>query len=485
MTDSLKVTRGARSQVSSAPRRSLLALAALAAAAAGPEARAADTPAPTSSAEAPAEDNAPASVAPLLGPVGDWGGLRPKLASSGIELGVNYIGEVWGNTSGGLNTGGAYNGRFQFSLDADLNKFVHWEGATFHASALQIQGSGFSGEFLGNIMGVSNIDALSATRLFEIYLEQSFADGKASVRIGQLSADSEFATSDNASLFLNSTFGWPALFAADLPSGGPAYPLATPGVRLKLAPTDNLSTMVGLFNGNPSPCCGDPQVENRNGVNFLLNDGFFVIGEAAYSYGKDIANWLPGTVKLGMWYNSNAFPDQRLDASGLPLASPLSTGAPMQISGDYAVYGIVDQLIYRKPETKDQGIGFFGRLTAAPDAQNEMSLYADVGLNFKGMVPYRDDDSFGIAVGLTRVSSAARGFDRDVALYSGSYYPVRSSEAVLEITYSAQIVPGWTVQPDFQYIWNPGAGAPNPNDPTGGNTIKNAAVFGVRTTINF
>jgi porin len=45
-------------------------------------------------------------------------------------------------------------------------------------------------------------------------------------------------------------------------------------------------------------------------------------------------------------------------------------------------------------------------------------------------------------------------------------------------------VPGWTIQPDFQYIFHPGRHIANPFDPTGA-AIPNAAVVGVRTTINY
>ncbi|MCL8382602.1 carbohydrate porin [Xanthobacter aminoxidans] len=449
-------------------------------------AHAADVATKAPAAAAPAEEEAEPSIAPQLGWLGDWGGYRPKLAEAGIKIGVNYIGELWRNTEGGLGTGTAYNGRFQFSLDADLDKLFNWKGATFHASVLQIQGSGFSGQYLGNIMGVSNVDALSTTRLFELYIEQAFGDGKSSIRFGQLSADSEFAISDNGSLFLNSTFGWPALFAADLPSGGPAYPLATPGVRVKWVPDDQWTVLVGLFNGNPAPCCGDPQEENKYGLNFIVDQGVFVIGEVAYSYNKaENAAWLPGTVKVGGWYNSNSFNSQVYDIFGVPLASPASIGLPNQIQGDYAFYAIIDQMIWRKPGTKDKGISVFGRVTAAPSEQNQLGFYWDGGITFKGLVPGREDDSFGVAFGNARVTNAAQQADLYTALYNGSYYPIRSSETVLEVTYSAQVMPGWTIQPDFQYIWNPGGGVLNPNDPLGISLVKNAAVFGVRTTINY
>jgi porin len=59
---------------------------------------------------------------------------------------------------------------------------------------------------------------------------------------------------------------------------------------------------------------------------------------------------------------------------------------------------------------------------------------------------------------------------------------VGSFEALLEICYTAQLSTGWTLQPDFQYFWQPGGGPP---EPSGKGTIANAAVWGVRTTINF
>jgi porin len=54
-------------------------------------------------------------------------------------------------------------------------------------------------------------------------------------------------------------------------------------------------------------------------------------------------------------------------------------------------------------------------------------------------------------------------------------------EALFEICYTAQLNPGWTFQPDFQYIWQPKGSVPEPS----GKAIPNAAVWGVRTTINF
>ena len=50
-----------------------------------------------------------------------------------------------------------------------------------------------------------------------------------------------------------------------------------------------------------------------------------------------------------------------------------------------------------------------------------------------------------------------------------------TSETVVEVTYSDEILPGVALQPDIQYIVNPAA------DPT----VDDAIVIGLRVTIDF
>ena len=56
-------------------------------------------------------------------------------------------------------------------------------------------------------------------------------------------------------------------------------------------------------------------------------------------------------------------------------------------------------------------------------------------------------------------------------------------ESVLEVNYIAQICPGISIVPDFQYIWNPGGRISSDADPS--KPIPDAAVFGVRTNISY
>jgi porin len=421
------------------------------------------------------------SIATSLPGKGDPDGVRAALAEKGVTYGINYIGEILGNT-GGLKQGVIYEGRLEGILDADLEKLWGLKGLIFHTNVFQIHGAGLSRENLENVFVASSIEALPTTRLYELYLEQKLSE-ETSVRFGQLAADTEFLISTNAGNFINSTFGWPGITAVDLPSGGPAYPLATPGVRVKFEPEKNFTFLAAIFDGDPAgPGLNDPQERDRYGLNFRVSDPPFLIQEAQYKYNQDKKDsGLPGTVKLGAWEHAGSFNDLRFDRQGVSIAISGFPGA--SLPGNFGLYGVIDQQIYRLPgDDADKGVNLFARLSASPSDRNLIDFYADGGFVFSGFIPQRPDDNFGIGLAYANISDQARAFDRDVAFAQAAALPVRSFEALLEIYYKYQIVPGLVLQPDFQYIWNPGAGGVvQPN----GARVENAAIGGIRISVNY
>jgi porin len=96
-----------------------------------------------------------------------------------------------------------------------------------------------------------------------------------------------------------------------------------------------------------------------------------------------------------------------------------------------------------------------GRVIGAPADRNLVDFYAEGRITFSGMIPHRADDSLGIGFSYTGVSDRMHGFDIDSGLPVAQNY-----EAVLEICYTMQLKSGWTLQPDFQYFWQPGANVP-------------------------
>ena len=284
------------------------------------------------------------------------GGLRPALAKGGIAVSGTYYGEAFVN-SGGFNQGGKYNGLLDVALDIDMHKLGFWKGLCFHTNGFQIHGNSITATNIGSLMPVSSLEATNATRLFELWLEQHMFNDKLAVKVGQLAADTEFILSEGGGFFLNGTWGWPSISAADLPSGGPAYPLATPGVRVAVTPNDNFQLLVGVYNGDPAPPCAsdDPQVCNNDGLDFELDDPPLLMVEGAYKYNQER---LAGTIKVGGWNHFGTFEDQRFDVGGNLIAVTGLPGRP--IDNDYGIYVIIDQLIWRVPGSEDpKGVGCF------------------------------------------------------------------------------------------------------------------------------
>ncbi|MEO9190517.1 MAG: carbohydrate porin, partial [Acetobacteraceae bacterium] len=328
-----------------------------------------------------------------------------------------------------------------------------------------------------------------------VWYQQAFLGGRMDVKIGQQSLDQEFMLSQGSSLFLNTVMGWPMIPSADLYAGGPAYPLSSLGVRLRGHPTDALTLLGGVFQDNPpgGPFDADSQLlgSTRWGGNFNLRTGALFIAEAQYAINQpaegqlDTANThrgLPGTYKVGFWFDTASFPDQRFDNTGLSLADPNSTGIAQTHQHNYSVYAVADQTIWQTPDGS-RSLSLFARPMFAPTNQNLIDFSINAGATLKAPLPGRDNDTFGIGFGVANVSNPARGLDQDTAFFSGAYTPVRGAETFVEITYQAQVTPWLQIQPDFQYFWMPGGGVVNPSNPTA--RIGNAAVFGIRSAITF
>jgi porin len=407
---------------------------------------------------------------------GDLGGLRPALDKYGIKLGLAETSEVLGNPTGGRHQGLIYEGLTDLSLNIDFRPTLHLRGNVF-ARAYQIHGRGLT-TTIGNLNEISGIEAAATTRLVELWYEQHFSDWLI-IRIGQQTIGPEFLSPEAARLFVNGAFGWPTLPGLDLPTGGPGFPLGTPAAHVRIDPTEGLTLSSALFNGDPTGAgVGGSQLADPSGTAFRIGDGALFITELRYNPESSDQN---GTYYFGGWFHSKHFSDLRFDISGIPLASPASSGQPRRHEGDFSLYSMIDQPFLTDPEAHTGFVGF-ARIMGAPSDRNLVDLYLDAGLVYKG--PFgRADDQIGLSVAHAGVGRAAIGFDADVARFTGTPYPIRSGETNLELTYRFQLAPWWQLQPDFQYVFNPGGGLPNPNAPT--RRLSDAAVFGLRTAITF
>ena len=447
--------------------------------------------------------------------LGDMWGLRNALARHGISFAVEETSEALGNASGGVHQSLDYDGLTQAVVQVNSQHAFGYYGGTFNASALQIHGLNLSQRNLANLQTASGIESDRATRLWEVWYDQKLlAEDRLDIRIGQQSLDQEWMVSSNALAFVNTMFGWPMLPSADLPGGGPAYPLSAPGVRVRYRPVNGIAIQLGAFSSSPftinnaraQALGADPQRLDPSGTSFpFFHHGALLLAELQYSapalggmVSPDARQPLARTYRLGVWYDSEQFADVRFGGDGLPLADPASNGTQRLHRGNLGIYGVVDRMIWRSTRDPNRTLSLFGRAMGTPFAnRNLIDFSANLGLLLKDPFPYRTDDTLGIGMGFAHVSRDVAAADADLAHFSGSFNPARSSETFVEVTYQRQITPWLQIQPDAQYVFNPGAGVAVPNDEsipdTGTNLnsistpasakVGNELILGVRANI--
>jgi porin len=374
------------------------------------------------------------------------------LGDNGVTLQAIYTGEVLGNLSGGYARGADYEGLITLSLKLDLQKIAHWEGATFYVSGLYPHGAGITARYVHDYNTVSSLDAFDSPRVFELWLQQALFDGKFSIRVGSLTTDNDFFLSTNAALFVNSGFGTMSFTAHDLAL--PTYPVASEGIRLHADLTPDFYIQGLVVDDNP----GFENTNNLHGARFGFQSshGVLTVMEAGHSPPQPANAKGPGpTYKVGGFYDTQFHPDIE---------------APTDSHGTYGFYAIADQPLYTAPgSTADVPLGLsgFARFGFAPDERNPVVYYFDTGLDYTGLIPGRSKDILGAAFSFERLGA-------DVTLSSGA--PVlEHHEHVLEVTYLATLTDSLSIQPDFQYVINPGGFGKAPN----------AVVAGVRFNVTF
>ena len=367
-------------------------------------------------------------------------------AGKAISFPISYTGEGLANFSGGYRRGAIYEGLLSVGIQGDLEKAFGWKDASFLVSAIYPHGSSLTNNYVHDFNGVSNIDAFDSVRLYEAWFQQEFAGGKVSLRLGQLLADAEFFVSENAALLVNGAFG--AIPLVSMNFEAPVYPVAAPGIRLRVDPTDALSIQAALFSGD----AGDPATNNQHGVSWRFSgrDGALALLEADLKTpsGKDDPG-LRGVYKVGLFYHSGNFENRGTESRNR--------------SGDFGGYFIADHQIWRKAGGGDEGLSGFLRIGAALPDRNVVPFYTDAGFAFKGPIPGRKDDVACLGVSYTSLKDG-------VGETFSSHH-----ETILEATYKIVLHDWLFVQPDFQYIFTPG----------GDHATHGAFVAGVRFSLSF
>ncbi|WP_309398374.1 carbohydrate porin [Cerasicoccus maritimus] len=354
---------------------------------------------------------------------GDWFGVRNDLNEIGIQPYAEFTGQFLANANGGGATGSSWQGLLDFGLEVDLESLAGWEGGVFFANAFYFHGNDISGYYVGDFNAVSNIYTDTDFNVFNIFLQQSFADELFTIKLGQIAADDDFMVSDTALLFINSAYGPLPVESGNITA--PIYPLAAPGALVQIEPIKNFHFQTAVYAGDAGP-----NQSNVHGFDWRTGGsaGMAWFAEAALDF-ELLGN---GVFKLGGYYATTQFAD-------------FNTGATE--SGLGAVYAIIDHQIM-DPSVDAFGLSVFCRGGVTPDDNlATVGAYVDGGISLHSIC--FDDDALGLACSHTIFGDDYLNATR------ASGTSVTSTETVIEATYAVAVA-GWlSIQPDLQYVINP------------------------------
>jgi porin len=145
-------------------------------------------------------------------------------------------------------------------------------------------------------------------------------------------------------------------------------------------------------------------------------------------------------------------------------------GSTQTAANTYGFYWHADQTVYQEAPGTDQGLTLWTAFVLSPQENiAKLPFQWNAGTIYQGLLPRRDNDStiFGLAWGnfSSDYSDAGLAYQGDPA----------SFELALEIGYRIQLNRFFYVQPDVQYILQPG----------GTGSIPNALVLGAQIGVSF
>jgi len=334
-----------------------------------------------------------------------------------------YTADVVGVAAGDRNMEWRALDNLDLVLDVDLERLAGWRGARVHGAVL-VNNGGEPNALAGTLQGIDNIEVGDdAVRLFELWIEQDLADGRASLRAGLYDLNSEFYVTDSAGLLISPPFGIGSELASTGPNGPSIFPSTALAARLRVGREDGGYAQVAAFNANAGTL-GDP-----DGIDTEFDDGALFIGETGWNG--------PTRLAVGTW---------RYDTSQDDIRALAPDGSPARSTAQ-GVYALAETDLFKTP-SGGVARGFL-RIGWSDGDTTDFSGGWQTGFLLNQVFASRPDSQFSVGFHEGRLSDKTQANLRD-----GGDRPA-SAEQGFEITYSDRIGP-LTVQPDLQLIRNAG-----------------------------
>lgn len=350
-------------------------------------------------------------------------------ACPGLDFTAGYTADFRRNTTGGIQKGNAVSGLLEAGMAWRSAALLPGAFVTTSASLIHVGGDSVSGDLVGDLQGLNNIEADAGWYLYDLWSEVSFGPRQgASVRAGLLDLNAEFDTSDTAGFFVSPPFGIGTDLAQTGENGPAVFPVTALGLRFGGQLGEALQWRIAAYEGTP----GRSGSHRFATAELSRGEGALIIGELAFAPA--------GLHKLavGAWSYTASF--ERIDAG--------ATGNDVHGKGNRGFYAMIDAPLGSLGDAQVDGMLRAGMADAR---YNAVGTYVGGAVVVSKLLSWRPDDGFGIAVAHARTG---RQFRAQLAADGGR--PAKSETAV-ELTWRAPLA-GWlAVVPGVQWVATPGA----------------------------
>lgn len=382
-------------------------------------------------------------VAALGFPMGAESNEAQLADASPLVIETAYTGDLWRNVSGGLRRDGTYLDNIDVIATLDAERAWGLTGTTVLVSGLYNNRPTLSDRIVGDIQTVSNIDTDGASRLYEAWVERAFDAG--AVKLGLMDLNSEFDVNETGALFVNSSHGIGPDFSQVGENGPSIFPITGLGAMVRWDLSERMQLRVAAFEGT----VGDPDHPRRTTVDLEGGEGALLVGEITMRPTEASRSI------LGVWRHTGRSSDH---------ADP----DVQHRTESLGVYALAEGTLLN---TEAHALNAFVRVGFADSDIHQVASYQGAGLTWSGpLLAGRDrEEQLGLAIG--NITNGGK-FRRAQAALGAT---VERHETAIELTYRVQYLPWLTLQPDVQYIINPGT------DPA----LKNALVIGLRFELSW
>ncbi len=385
----------------------------------------------------------PAMVAALSFPMCAQTNESQAVAPSPLVLEAAYTGDIWRNVSGGLRRDGTYLDNIDVIATLDADRAFGLTGTTILVSGLYNNRPTLSDRIVGDIQAVSNIDTDGASRLYEAWVERAF--DSSAIKVGLMDLNSELDVNETGSLFANSSHGIGPDFSQVGENGPAIFPITGLGMLARSDLSERTQLRLAAFEGT----VGDADHPRRTTVALESDEGALLVAEIT------VRPTEASRSIIGVWRHSGRSAD---------LADPEAQRKKESLG----VYALAEGTLV---DAGEHALAGFVRVGFADPDVHQIARYMGAGFTWSGplLVGGDREEQLGLAVGSITNGGA---FRRSQAALGARF---ERHETAIELTYRVQCLPWLALQPDVQYIINPGT------DPS----LDNALLIGVRFELSW